>query len=95
MLIGIALVWGTYGMASTLINTSAMDIVRDGREGTDFTLQIVLTHLSAMIISLVSARVGDLLGYQGLFVMQLTLAIISFIFVLSIQPFHYKKTETH
>ena len=95
MLIGIALVWGTYGMASTLINTSAMDIVRDGREGTDFTLQIVLTHLSAMIISLVSARMGDLLGYQGLFVMQLTLAIISFIFVLSIQPFHYKKPETH
>jgi hypothetical protein len=39
--------------------------------------------------------VGDLLGYQGLFVMQLTLAIISFIFVLSIQPFHYKKPETH
>jgi predicted MFS family arabinose efflux permease len=69
VLIGIALVWGAYGMASTVINTSAMDIVREGREGTDFTLQIVLTHLSAMIISLVSARVGDLLGYQGLFAM--------------------------
>lgn len=95
VLIGIALVWSTYGMASTMINTSAMDIVRDGREGTDFTLQIVLTHLSAMIISLVSARVGDLLGYQGLFVMQLILAIISFIFVLFTKPFRYKKTENH
>jgi predicted MFS family arabinose efflux permease len=93
VLIGIALVWGAYGMASTVINTSAMDIVREGREGTDFTLQIVLTHLSAMIISLVSARVGDLLGYQGLFAMELTLAAISFIFVLLIKPFHDEKME--
>ena len=93
VLIGIALVWGAYGMASTVINTSAMDIVREGREGTDFTLQIVLTHLSAMIISLVSARVGDLLGYQGLFAMELTLAAISFVFVLLIKPFHDEKME--
>lgn len=93
VLIGIALVWGAYGMASTVINTSAMDIVREGREGTDFTLQIVLTHLSAMIISLVSARVGDLLGYQGLFAMELTLAVISFVFVLLIKPFHDEKME--
>ena len=93
VLIGIALVWGTYGMASTLINTSAMDIVREGREGTDFTLQIVLTHLSAMIISLASARVGDLLGYHGLFAMELALALISFIFVLLIKPFHDENKE--
>ena len=93
VLIGIALAWGTYGMASTMINTSAMDIVREGREGTDFTLQIVLTHLSAMIISLGSARVGDLLGFQGLFTMELVLALISFIFVLLIKPFHYENME--
>jgi len=93
VLTGIALVWGTYGMASTMINTSAMDIVREGREGTDFTLQIVFTHLSAMIISLVSARLGDLLGYQGLFAMELALAVISFIFVLLIKPFHDEKME--
>ncbi len=93
ILIGVALVWGTYGMASTMINTSAMDIVRDGCEGTDFTLQIVLTHLSAMIISLVSAWVGDLAGYSGLFAMELTLAVISFIFVRFFEPFHVKKME--
>lgn len=93
ILVGVALVWGTYGMASTMINTAAMDIVREGREGTDFTLQIVLTHLSAMIISLVSARVGDLTGYSGLFAMELTLAVISFIFVLFFEPFHVKKME--
>ncbi|MDD2512989.1 MAG: MFS transporter [Proteiniphilum sp.] len=93
ILIGIALIWGTYGMASTMINTAAMDIVRDGREGTDFTLQIVLTHLSAMIISLVSARVGDLTGYSGLFAMELALAAVSFIFVLFTQPFRPEEKE--
>jgi len=82
-------------MASTVINTSAMDIVREGREGTDFTLQIVLTHLGAMIISLVSARVGDLSGYQGLFAMELTLAVISFVFVLLIKPFHDEKWKIY
>ncbi|MCE5177919.1 MAG: MFS transporter [Porphyromonadaceae bacterium] len=87
ILVGVALVWGTYGMASTMINTAAMDIVRDGREGTDFTLQIVFTHLSAMIITLVSARVGDIAGYSGLFTMELLLALFSFIFVLFTQPF--------
>lgn len=93
ILAGVAIVWGIYGMASTMINTTAMDIVRDGREGTDFTIQIVLTHLSAMIIALVSARVGDVLGYEGLFAVELVLAVLSFIFVLFFKPFAYRKEE--
>jgi MFS family permease len=87
ILTGVALVWSIYGMASTLINTSAMDIVRDGREGTDFTIQIVLTHLGAMIITLVSAKVGDVLGFKGLFIMELVIAAISLIFVLFTRPY--------
>ena len=87
ILTGVALVWAIYGMASTLINTSAMDIVRDGREGTDFTIQIVLTHLGAMIITLASAKVGDVFGFKGLFIMELVIAAISLIFVLFIRPF--------
>ena len=46
-----------------------------------------------MIISLGSARVGDLLGFQGLFAMELVLALISLIFVLLIKPFHYENME--
>jgi hypothetical protein len=76
-----------------MINTSAMDIVRDGREGTDFTLQIVLTHLSAMVITLVSARVGDMTGYSGLFTMELLLASLSFVFILFINPYHPTEKE--
>jgi len=90
ILIGVALVWGIYGLSSTLINTTAMDIVRDGREGTDFTLQIVITHLGAMMITIASASIGDAFGYKGLFTMQLTIAIISFLFVLLFKPYSVK-----
>jgi len=84
-----------FGWKGVLIeaNPALYDQITNDFEGTDFTLQIVLTHLSAMIISLVSARVGDLLGYQGLFAMELALAVISFIFVLLIKPFHEEKME--
>ena len=90
ILIGVALVWGIYGMSSTLINTSAMDIVRDGREGTDFTLQIVITHLGAMIITIVSASIGDAFGYKGLFLTQLVIALISFLYVLLFKQYSVK-----
>lgn len=83
ILVGIVLLWGIYGMTSTVINTSAMDIVRDGREGTDFTIQITLTHLSAMLVAVVCARLGDVWGYEGLFLLELAIAVVSFAFVLS------------
>lgn len=92
ILIGIAMVWGIYGMTSTIINTTAMDIVRDGREGTDFTIQIVIVHLNAMIIALICARLGDAFGYTGLFAAELAIAVISFIYVLNYRPY-YRNTE--
>lgn len=91
--LGIGLLWGIYGMTSTVINTSAMDIVRDGREGTDFTLQIVLTHLSAMVIAIGCARLGDVLGYAGLFSLELVIAVVSFIFVIGFKPFKVKNDD--
>ena len=92
IMIGIAMVWGIYGMTSTIINTSAMDIVRDGREGTDFTIQIVIVHLNAMIIALICARLGDSFGYATLFAAELAVAIISFLYVLKYTPY-YSNTE--
>jgi hypothetical protein len=44
-----------------------MKIVRKGREGTDFTLQIVMTHLSSLIIAVMSGKVADAITYRGLF----------------------------
>jgi len=72
----IVLLWGTYGMASVVIYTISMDIVRPGREGTDFTIQIVITHLSSLIISVVSGMVAHATGYSGLFKIEAALAAV-------------------
>lgn len=86
MLIGIALVWGTYGMASTMVYTTAMDSVRDGREGTDFTLQIVITHLSSMLIAIGCSRFGDVYGFSGMFLLELGIAILTCTYVFFYRP---------
>lgn len=76
LFIGIAMVWGAYGSASVIIYTIAMDNVRRGREGTDFTLQIVITHLSSLIIAVSSGKIADMLGYSGLFALEVMLSMM-------------------
>lgn len=72
---GVMLLWGSYGFASVAIYTFAMNFVRNGLEGTDFTLQIVLTHLSGMIIAIASGRIGDMGGYTAAFATAMALCI--------------------
>jgi len=79
--IGIMLLWSSYGMGSVVVYTSAMDCVRAGREGTDFTVQTVLAQLSGIIVASVSGLVADRMGYSGLFAMELALAFVSLIFI--------------
>jgi MFS family permease len=87
LLVGICLLWGAYGASSVLIYTISMDMVRPGREGTDFTLQIVITHLSSLIIVVASGKIGDLFGYSGLFGMELVLCTVA----ISIVYFTFSK----
>ena len=75
--IGIGMLWGTYGLSTVAIYTSSMDIVRKGREGTDFTIQIVITHLSSLIIAVSSGKIGDLIGYNGLFSIEILLCLLT------------------
>lgn len=82
--------WGTYGMASVTIYTISMDTVRPGREGTDFTIQIVLTHLSSLIIAVSSGKIAHMIGYSGLFKIEIGMAL----FVLLIVPFLYREKES-
>ena len=72
--IGIFLLWGSYGAATIVVYTTAMDNVRPGHEGTDFTIQIVLTHLSAIFVAIGSGKLADIFGYDGLFMMESCLA---------------------
>lgn len=87
--LGICLLWGAYGLSTVAIYTTSMDIVRGGREGTDFTLQIVITHLSGLIIAVMSGHVGDKIGYDGLFLGEALLGVVSLLIVL----FAYKKKD--
>lgn len=80
--IGIFLLWGSYGMATIVVYTTAMDCVREGREGTDFTIQTVITHLSGMCMAIVSGKIGDHAGYHGVFLFEVVLAATSLLFIL-------------
>ena len=90
--IGIVFLWMTYGLSTVTIYTTAMDRVRPGKEGTDFTIQIVLTHLSSLIIATQSGWIAGSLGYRGLFYIEAVLVLITFI-VLSTYKTRIKKHE--
>ena len=63
-------------MSSVFVYTLSMKVVRQGREGTDFTIQIVVTHLSSLIIAVMSGKIADAIGYRGLFAIEIGLAVL-------------------
>lgn len=86
---GIILLWSSYGMATIVVYTSAMESVRPGREGTDFTVQTVLTHLSGILVAALSGNIAEHLGYHGLFATEVIIAALSLIYILSnFKPSH-------
>ncbi|MDD4610104.1 MAG: MFS transporter [Bacteroidaceae bacterium] len=93
--IGILLLWGSYGAATIIVYTMAMDKVRPGREGTDFTIQIVLTHLSSIIMAVGSGHLAQHIGYHGLFIAEALLAALSLSYVLLVyrKDFRCKKKK--
>ena len=91
--LGIVLLWSAYGMATIVVYTTSMDCVRKGCEGTDFTIQTVLTHLSGLLIAFLRGVVADRTGYHGLFIFEVILASISLIYIFYFfrkesQPIH-------
>lgn len=83
---GITIIWFAYGFGSVIIYTTSMDKVRPGREGTDFTLMIVLLHLSSLIITVLSGRLADSFDYSGLFIVEITLSIVALFIIMLIKP---------
>lgn len=81
---GIFLLWGSYGMATIVVYTTAMDCVRPGREGTDFTIQTVITHLSGMLMAILSGKIADHTGYHGLFFFEASIALVSLIYIITV-----------
>jgi MFS family permease len=71
-----SMVWGTYGMASVFIYTIAMDKVRKGLEGSDFTIQIVITHLSSLFLTIGLSKFANTYGYHGMFILEAHIGIV-------------------
>lgn len=80
--VGIVLLWSSYGMATIVVYTSSMECVRSGREGTDFTVQTVLTHLSGIIMAALSGSVAQHMGYHGLFATEVLIALLSLVYII-------------
>lgn len=79
--IGICFLWGVYGLSTVLIYTSSMAFVRKNSQGTDFTVQIVITHLSSMIIAIFSGKIAGNLGYGGLYSVEIGLGVFTFLVI--------------
>ena len=79
--IGVMLLWAAYGSATVVVYVSSMETLRAGREGTDFTVQIVITHLCGMGMAILGGVVADHTGYSGLFALAVLLALISLIYI--------------
>ena len=81
--IGIIYIQACYGLATVVLYTTAMQCVRPGREGTDFTIQIVISHVSGLLIAVLAGTVAHIFDYRGLYIAETVVAIISLIYVLS------------
>ena len=78
----IIVLWGSYGMGTVVVYTSSMQHVRTGREGTDFTIQTVITHLMGILIAIVAGLIAHYAGYTGMFAVQSGIALGSFFYTL-------------
>lgn len=90
---GICLLWGAYGFSTVIIYTSSMDKVRRNSEGTDFTIQIVVSHLSSLLVTIICSRLGDKFGYSGLFVAEILFGLAALGLVYYNYPLKFAKNE--
>ncbi|MBM6993378.1 MAG: MFS transporter [Prevotella sp.] len=82
IVVGIVLLWSCYGLSTVVVYTTSMDIVRPGLEGTDFTTQTVITHLSGIIFSVIAGHVAQHFGYSLFFIFATLLALCSLVYIV-------------
>lgn len=86
----LGLLWLAYGVGSVMIYAVAMDFVREQSEGTDFTLQIVLLHLSSLVVAGLSGKLSSSIGYTLFFFLESGIALLSFVYVYFL---HYARSN--
>jgi MFS family permease len=85
--LGVALLWGAFAAGMVFLFTIAMDQVRHCREGTDFTLQIVIVHFSSLILAVLSGKIAGTWSYSGLFVFSIGMGLFALLAVVM----HYRR----
>jgi hypothetical protein len=60
-----------------------MDCVRKGYEGTDFTIQTVITHLSGIAMGVLSGKLAGLYGYRQLFLIEIVIGLLSLLYIMA------------
>lgn len=84
VLTGIILLRAVEASAAVTLYASSMDFVREGREGTDFTVQVVIVHTSGALLAVVAGGVGQWLDYRGLCIIELALAVVTLVVTYSL-----------
>lgn len=84
MTIGVCCLWGVYGMINVLLYTLSMSWARTGSEGTDFTIQIVISQFGSLIVAGLSGFIAQNMGYNGLFIFETLLAVLTLFYVVLI-----------
>ncbi|MGM0550159.1 MAG: MFS transporter [Bacteroidota bacterium] len=85
----VAFVWSAYALASTAVYTISMEMVREHTEGTDYSLQIIISHLSGILVAMGSGKLADMVGYSGLFAAEAALGV----FVALATPWLYREVK--
>jgi predicted MFS family arabinose efflux permease len=90
---GVAILWGAYAAGMVFLFTIAMDRVRHCREGTDFTLQIVIVHFSSLILAVLSGKIAGTFSYSGLFIFSFGMGVITLLLVMLRFRNQFKKID--
>jgi len=80
--IGVILIGISYGMSGVVLYTLAMDHVRKGREGTDFSIQLIIAQLSGITTGALSGVLAQHFGYSNLFLVEFGLACLALFYIL-------------
>jgi len=80
--IAVIMIGISYGTSAVVLYTLAMDRVRKGREGTDFTIQLVIAQLSGITVGALSGVFAQHFGYSNLFLAEFGFACLALFYIL-------------
>jgi len=89
--VAVILIGISYGTSAVVLYTLAMDRVRKGREGTDFSIQLIIAQLSGMTAAALSGVVAQHHGYSQLFLVEFGFACLALFYILTV----FRKKEAN